>query len=412
MSLFSGAMGLDIGLENAGFDVVVTNDFDKQMCSTIKLNRPDVPVIEGDIQKVTGKQIRDIAKLGNKEVDVLVGGPPCQAFSVYGKRKGIEDPRGAVIYDFVRLVKELKPKVFLMENVRGLLSMKLTKSDTHGSLLRDIQNELGKIGYRTECYVVNAVNYGAPQIRERILLLGNRFGVKSIFPERTHSDIASENLKPFATLGDALKGLKEKEPAIMDFSERKKKYLRMVPEGENWRSLPTQVQKESMGKAWYLKGGRSAYWRRLSFSFPSPTVVTMPNHAGTSMCHPKNTRPLSVRECARVQGFPDNWEFSGTVSDQYKQIGNAVPTKLGEIAGVAIKNLLSQIEKKSTKRAGKNEIEHSVIHLRPHVRTRQYYKNGQKTGAVSYRGGVATFFKEVNQTRDQKVPKQLELIPT
>jgi DNA (cytosine-5)-methyltransferase 1 len=409
ISLFSGAMGLDIGLEKVGFDVRLCNEIEPMMAETIQKNRPGLPVICRDIREVKGEEIRNLANIPKGVgIDLLAGGPPCQAFSVYGKRKGIRDPRGAVIYEYVRMVKELQPKTFLMENVRGLLSMKLTPDDKPGSLLQDLQKEFGELGYRTETYVVNAVNYGAPQIRERIIVVGNRFGKKSAFPSRTHSDISQESLKPFATLRDALQGLAEKDPVLMDFSPRKRKYLEMIPEGENWRSLPVDVQKESMGKAWYLKGGRSAYWRRLAWDFPSPTVTTLPNHAGTSMCHPKETRPLTLRECARVQGFPDNWEFAGKTSDQYKQVGNAVPTKLGEVAGRAVLSLLKEIEKDTTDLG----VQHTVVHIRPHVRTRQYFKNGAKTGAVSYQGGAATFYKEERLGEKETVSNgQLTLIP-
>lgn len=411
VSLFSGAMGLDIGLERAGFNTVLCNEIEKYMADTIKLNKPNLPVINDDVTNITGEQVRKIAGLkADEEIDLLSGGPPCQAFSVYGKRKGLDDPRGLVIYQYVRMVKELQPKVFLMENVRGLLSMKLTPESDKGSLLKDLQNEFGKLGYSTECYVVNSVNYGAPQIRERIIVIGNKYGLKSKFPERTHSEIESENLKPFRTIKDAFANLDEKDPQLMDFSPRKMKYLKMVSEGENWRSLPVEIQKESMGKAWYLKGGRSAYWRRLSRDFPSPTVVTMPNHAGTSMCHPTEDRALTVREYARIQEFPDTWQFAGQVSGQYKQIGNAVPVRLGEVAGECVKDLLDRIP--SAEKSA--EVEHAIIHIRPHVRTRQYFKNGQKTGSIKYGGGVATFYKEekVSLAEDNAIQSiQLGLLP-
>ena len=163
---------------------------------------------------------------------------------------------------------------------------------------------------------------------------------------------------------------------MMNFSPRKLKYLAMVPPGGNWRNLPESVQKESMGKSWYLKGGRSAYWRKLSLDFPSPTVVTMPNHAGTSMCHPAELRALTVGEMAAIQEFPREWKFAGSPTDKCRQIGNAVPPRLGQVAGKVLQRLLQASEnmrplKKKPPESGR------IVHIRPHVRTRSYFKDGE-----------------------------------
>ena len=255
----------------------------------------------------------------------------------------------------------------------------------HGSLLRLLVHRFAEIGYRVDCYVVNAVNYGAPQIRERLICIGNRFGLSSNFPLPEYSNRPEDGLPPFKTLGDAIgEGFVDPCPEVMNFSPRKLKYLAMIPPGGNWRSLPVEIQKESMGKSWYLKGGRSAYWRKLSFAFPCPTVVTMPNHAGTSMCHPTELRAISVGEAAAIQEFPYGWGFSGNTTAKFRLIGNAVPTRLGKVAGEFVKDLLQRI-----KVGERNEInpyeEHRVIHLRPHVRTRTFWKNGQSfAGDVSY----------------------------
>jgi DNA (cytosine-5)-methyltransferase 1 len=178
-------------------------------------------------------------------------------------------------------------------------------------------------------------------------------------------------------LGDALEGLKDPDPQIMDFSPRKKGFLEMVPEGSNWRSLTEDVQKESMGRAWHAKGGRSGWWRRLTFDLPCPTLVTMPNHASTSLCHPKETRALSIREYARIQEFPDDWQFSGTLSQQYAQVGNAVPTRLGRIAGDVIAKELDQILEKDAHVDEIGSFEPRIIYLQSHVRTRQWFKDGE-----------------------------------
>lgn len=396
VSLFSGAMGLDIGLERAGFRSLVAVEKDVLARQTIHANRPEI-VLFDDVTEVTGEEIRTKSSLGNDELDLLAGGPPCQSFSVFGNRDGVIDKRGQLVYDYVRLVSELRPKVFVMENVRGLLSIPviprkklegpITEEQRHltepGSLLRMLLKDFEALGYRVDCFVVNSVNYGAPQIRERIICIGNRGNLVAQFPQPLYSNRPEDNLPPFRTLGDAIgEGFEDPMPEVMNFSERKLKYLAMVPEGGNWRSLPVEIQKESMGKAWYLKGGRSAYWRKLSFSFPSPTVVTMPNHAGTSMCHPTELRAISVGEAAAIQEFPHEWVFCGKTSDKFKQIGNAVPTRLGEIAGQVAQSLLEQMDEQEP--TGE-PIPSRIEHIRPHVRTRTFWKKGKAfAGDVSY----------------------------
>ena len=396
ISLFSGAMGLDLGLERAGFQTAVCNEIDLEAVETIRANRPGLPVTEKSIVELSGKDLLKLA--GLKKVRLVVGGPPCQAFSVFGKRKGLEDSRGKMVFEFVRIISETKPDVFLMENVRGLLSMPLftpkefsegenldIRWTEKGSLVTKIFEEFNELGYRVDCFVVNSVNYGAPQIRERLLFIGNRHGLPADMPAPRYSNREEDGLPPFKTLGDALlNDFQDPCPEVMNFSPRKLKYLSMVPQGGNWRSLPIDIQKESMGKSWYLKGGRSAYWRKLSFAFPSPTVVTMPNHAGTSMCHPTELRAISVGEAAAIQEFPRDWKFRGTTTAKFRQVGNAVPTRLGLVAGEAIKLLFEKIDngEKSEQLA---ITENRIVHLRPHVRTRQFWKNGQAiSGDVSY----------------------------
>jgi DNA (cytosine-5)-methyltransferase 1 len=211
-------------------------------------------------------------------------------------------------------------------------------------------------------------------------LIGNRYGLTADFPEPTHSNRPEDKLPAFKTLRDAIgHGFRDSDPSLMNFSPRKLKYLKMVPPGGNWRSLPIEIQQESMGKSWYLKGGRSATWRKLSWDFPSPTVVTMPNHASTSMCHPDELRALTVGECAAIQEFPSDWKFSGQTSDKYKQIGNAVPLRLGEVAGQCASTLLDAIDNLGANhRVKKGAIAPSRIeYLRSHVRTKRYWHNGQ-----------------------------------
>ena len=387
-SLFSGAMGLDLGVEEAGGELVLANEIDRGAIATIRHNRPGVPVISDSVTEVTATRFELEAGVGVGELDLLCGGPPCQSFSVYGNRSGALDPRGQMVFEFVRLVGELAPKCFLMENVRGLHSMPLVPRAhadrvpgfepwmaRNGSLMTALVLELRQFGDEVDVFLVNSVNYGAPQIRERMIVMGNRLGQKNHVLAPTHSNRPADQLPPFRTLRDALgENFDDRWPELMNFSPRKLKYLSMVPPGGNWRSLPIDIQKESMGKSWYLKGGRSATWRRLSWDFPSPTVVTMPNHASTSMCHPDEVRALTVGECAAIQEFPADWEFLGTTAEKYRQIGNAVPVRLGRIAGEAIATMLSNGQQHHPVRTSNDDV--NVIHLRPHVRTKRYWRNG------------------------------------
>jgi DNA (cytosine-5)-methyltransferase 1 len=413
VSLFSGAMGLDLGLEKAGFQSVVCNEIDEAAVNTIRLNRPKIPVIDESIASVDGKDLCAAAAIDVSKVDLVAGGPPCQSFSVFGRRGGIQDPRGQLVFDFIRIVRELAPPVFIMENVRGLLSMPLytakikkdlPKKDLHlsqaGSLLQTILEEYKEAGYSVDCYVVNSANYGAPQIRERVILIGNRYGLQSAFPDPTHSNRPEDGLPPFTTLGEVIgRGFKDPCPEVMNFSARKLKYLAMVPAGGNWRSLPIEAQKESMGKSWYLKGGRSAYWRKLSFNFPSPTVVTMPNHAGTSMCHPTELRAISVGEAAAIQEFPATWQFTGSVSEKFRQVGNAVPVRLGQIAGQEAMRLLKIIREMERRNPVRDA---RIIHIRPHVRTRSFWKEGE-----AFAGDVSYYDKRLRKKRGGQLDLEL-----
>lgn len=410
LSLFSGGMGLDIGLERTGrFKLLACVECVPAFCQTIRTNRDagriadkKLKVYEGDISNFDPAKVMEELGLEPGQLDLILGGPPCQTFSTTGKRATVQDRRGTMLWQFLRFVEVMRPKAFLLENVRGLMSAALKHrpiknrpekggppledDEQPGSVLRSFIRDLHD-AYRIDCFEVNAVNYGSPQLRERAILLGNRFNHLVEFPEPTHGqndvsqptlfDVDTEELLPYRTLRDALAGLKETVPVIMDFSPRKKKYLKMVPEGGNWRSLPEAVAKESMGKAFFAKGGRSGWWRRLTFDLPSPTIVTMPNHASTALCHPTETRALTLRECARVQEFADDWEFCGTPLEQYTQVGNAVPVGLGQVAGTVAAGLLDGIHANDQKRVAGSHEPCRVVYVKSHVRTRQWYKAGE-----------------------------------
>lgn len=418
LSLFSGGMGLDLGLEQTGrFRTVACIEKEPAFCETIRRNRDagrlpeELQVLQADLSALDPEATIRQLGIAPGSIDVVVGGPPCQSFSTAGRRGTTQDPRGTLLWDFLRFVSFVEPKMFLMENVRGLLSAALVhraiaerpekggpplrEEEEPGSVVRLFAKDLSSIrgGYVLDIFEVNAVNYGAPQLRERALFFGNRLGKRIDFPAPTHghtnpqsaqaSLFGERSLRAWSTLGDALANLEDSTPQVMDFSPRKKAFLARVPAGSNWRSLPEELQKESMGRAWHAKGGRSGWWRRLTMDLPCPTLVTMPNHASTSLCHPTETRALSVREYARIQEFPDDWEFSGTLSQQYAQIGNAVPTRLGSVAGGVIAKELDSVSLKKTgvpECAGVSRAESyepRIVYLQSHVRTRQWFKDGE-----------------------------------
>lgn len=402
ISLFSGAMGLDLGIESTErFDLLACLEREHAFCETIRLNQragrlpKHMHIYEGDVSNFSPEQLMKDCGLEPGELDVLVGGPPCQSFSTAGKRGTVQDPRGMLIWQFLRFVSALQPKFFIMENVRGLMSAAirhrpiaerpdrggeaLSDDEQPGSVVRLFAQDLqscGSSSYHMDCFEVNAVNYGAPQLRERVIFIGNRFGLHVDFPDPTHGNNVPGR-KPWSTLRDAIGGLDDPGSVVLDFSPRKKRYLSLIPEGSNWRSLPLEIQQESMGRAWFAKGGRSGWWRRLTFDLPCPTLVTMPNHASTSLCHPSELRALSLREYARVQEFPDDWEFFGTPIQQYAQVGNAVPVRLGKVAGTVVYNALDSLEGRDWINDKPPADEYRVIYIESHVRTRQWYRDGE-----------------------------------
>lgn len=404
ISLFSGAMGLDLGMHQTGrYRLRACVEKEKAFAQTIVRNQQagrlpgDLAVYARDIRDLDPAEVLSAAGLAPGQLDVLVGGPPCQSFSTAGRRGTVQDVRGTLLWEFLRFVDYMQPKVFILENVRGLLSAAirhrpislrpekggapLSQEEQPGSVVRLFADDLRKIdgvAYHMDCFEVNAVNYGAPQLRERAIFIGNRIGIDVDFPDPTHAQPNSNGLPPWRTLGDAIGGLKH-DPAdtIMDFSPRKKRFLAQVPEGANWRSLPLAQQQESMGKAWHAKGGRSGWWRRLSYDLPCPTLVTMPNHASTSLCHPSEVRALSIREYAAIQEFPRDWEFHGTATQQYAQVGNAVPVRLGAIAGEVVAGALDSLADRKTPHTSVRPDHFRVVYIQSHVRTRQWFKSGQ-----------------------------------
>jgi DNA (cytosine-5)-methyltransferase 1 len=350
ISLFSGAMGLDIGLEQAGFSTVAAVEIDKAARETIRLNMQCLShkiSIFNDVTTITEADILAATGLKRGEITLVSGGPPCQPFSTAGKRATLGDPRGSLFRDFLRLVDGLQPRFFVMENVRGLLSAPiahrphaeragvLTTEEQAGSAFAVILEEFERIGYHF-CYgLLDAADFGVPQIRKRVIIIGSRDNEAISLPKATHSN-SSSKLPAWRTLRDALTGLNDPQSRFQSYSSARLRFLQLVPAGGNWRSLPQELVAEAMGGAYLSGGGKVGFYRRLAWDKPSPTVTTSPAQKATDMCHPDELRPISVREAARIQGFPDHWHFAGSVSDQYKQIGNAVPVGLGYAIGQSL----------------------------------------------------------------------------
>lgn len=325
VELFAGAGGLALGLEQAGFKELGLVEIDKNARDTLKLNRPNWNVINTDITKIV--DIRRCIPKG-VTVDLLSGGYPCQSFSYAGKRRGLEDTRGTLFYSYAQILKQLMPKMFLVENVKGLTTM------DHGRTLGTMIDVFTSIGYKTKYKVLNAWDYGVAEKRQRMILIGLRkdLSLSYHFPK-------PHEYKP--VLRDVLYNVPD-SPSVA-YSQRKYDVMKLVPAGGNWRDLPQDVAKAYLGNSWYSSGGRTGYARRLSWDEPSLTLTTFPAQKQTELCHPSETRPLTTREYARIQSFPDSWKFAGNTSSVYKQIGNAVAVNFAKDIGLSVIATLNQL---------------------------------------------------------------------
>ena len=375
LSLFSGAGGLDIGLERAGFQTRVCVENDRYCQDTLGNNRdrfsnPQLEVL-GDITKIGPSDLLELSGLKQGEVDLVSGGPPCQAFSTAGHRESINDPRGRLFLEFVRIVEEVRPRFFLMENVRGLRSAALkhrplnSRGEEHPPLSEE--EELGSllslgilpafegIGYQVAWGVLNALDYGAAQDRARLFIIGSiddelpgdGEGIDDLV-RPTHSRKGRPGMAKAKVLGQVIADLEDDPGECMKYSPNRAEVFERIPEGKNWRYVrdsglfSQQELEEFMGGAYSSTGGRVGFWRRLSYDKWSPTLTPSPVQKATGLCHPRQTRPLSVNEYARIQGFPDDWEFSGPIANRYRQIGNAVPVELGHAVGTALIDLIEK----------------------------------------------------------------------
>lgn len=354
LSFFSGAMGLDIGMKNGGIDALLACEFNKACRMTIAKNKPEIGLI-GDITDFTAEEILKMAKIQEgRKVDVIFGGPPCQAFSTAGNRKAFDDERGNVFLKYLSIISEIKPTYVVIENVRGLLSTPFKYKDIEepikGGAMMIILDKLKEIGYTVSFNLYNAAYFGAPQIRERVVIIGKLGGGKVSYLQPTHNEEGTDGLKAWRTLRDAFDDNlpMNVEHHFIEFPEKRLKYYRILKEGQYWKDLPLDLQKEALGKSFYLGGGKTGFLRRLSYSRPSPTLVTNPTMPATDLAHPTEDRPLSVEEYKSIQEFPESWKVCGGILDQYKQIGNAVPVKLGEAIAKTIIDDMNGIKYENT----------------------------------------------------------------
>lgn len=338
ISFFSGAMGLDIGMKNAGIETVLACEINNEARATILANDEEIGLI-GDIWECDEAKIREYGKIPkNKKIDIIFGGPPCQAFSTAGNRKGFEDARGDVFLKYLDIIEEIKPTYVVIENVRGLQSTEAITDSTNnlpvkGAVLKYVTDKLKSFGYAVSFELYNAANFGAPQKRERFVIIG-KLGTKKLpYLVPTHSENGEYGLPKWKTLKDAIWDIQDKKMHYLEIPKTRKEWYKKIPQGGNWKSLSETDQKEAMGKKYFLGGGKTGFFRRLDFNKPSPTLVTTPIMPATDLIHPTELRSLSVEEYARIQGFPDSWLFKGSIMEQYRQIGNAVPIKLGEAIG-------------------------------------------------------------------------------
>jgi DNA (cytosine-5)-methyltransferase 1 len=380
ISFFSGAMGLDIGLKSAGLNVKIGQDFDAACVETMRANRHKA--MEGDIRNIAPQDVLSTIGLSVAEPFLICGGPPCQSFSTAGKRLGIDDPRGSLFMDFIRMIDYIRPRFFVMENVKGLMSAplrnipkannkenqislfednpKIDLNKTAGSVFEVILDKFAQLGYKTVYGILDAVNYGVPQFRERFVLIGSRDNEDIFLPLPTHFQFHQDKQYRWQTLKEAIGDLEDDCGECAAFGADRTRLLEFVPEGGNWRDLPSTLVEQAMGGAYQSGGGKVGFFRRLSYSQPAPTLVTSPIQKASMLCHPRSNRPLSVHEYARIQQFPEDWIFTGNITAKYRQIGNAVPIGLAKAIGQAILSVADETAEIKTKRMRGTNVHNKI----------------------------------------------------
>lgn len=333
IELFAGAGGLALGLEQAGFDHIGLVEFDKSAANTLIMNRPQWNVLCEDIALTTQRDLEKEFDVKKGELDLLSGGAPCQSFSYAGKRLGLQDVRGTMFYHYATFLQRLQPKMFLFENVRGLLSH--DRGKTYQTILSIFEEQ----GYTTYHKVLNAWDYGVPQKRERLITIGIRNDLAKSYSYEFPVKYA---YKP--VIRDVKLDTNPSSEECARYSPYKEKIFALVPPGGYWRDIDPEIAKEYMKTCWYMGGGRTGILRRIGLDEPSLTVLTNPGMKQTDRCHPLEVRPFSYRENARIQTFPDEWGFWGKLSEKYKQVGNAVPVNLAKEIGLSIKKVLEEMK--------------------------------------------------------------------
>ena len=318
IELFAGAGGTSLGLDNAGISHSALVENNKDCVATLRDNRPNWNVIDQDIRDVDFKGM---------SADIVQGGFPCQAFSYAGRSMGFEDTRGTLFFEFARCIKEVRPKIAIGENVRGL------ESHNRGKTLLTMLNALEEIGYKATYKILRSQYFNVPQKRERLIIIAVRkdLDIPFAFPKEQNYIVSLKE-----AIGDRPKAAGQK------YTKAKAQIMKLIPAGGCWRDLPPKIQKQYMGASYHLEGGKTGMARRLSWEEPSLTLTCNPAQKQTERCHPEQTRPLNIREYARIQTFPDDWKFTGSVSSQYKQIGNAVPVNLAYHLGQCLIAMLNQ----------------------------------------------------------------------
>ena len=355
VSLFSGAGGLDLGLEAAGWQVLAQVEMDEACVETLRLQAEgkEAPpeVVAGRIEDIRPQKLLNKLGLAPGELGLLAGGPPCQPFTTSGLRKGINDARASSLFPaYFEFVKTFEPGTLLIENVDGMLSAAirhrkliargkdsppLESDEQKGSFLKWFLEQLVLLGYSVTWGVVEAADYGVPQMRQRAILIGIHGDEPCYLPAPA---FGRDGLPPYRTVRWALADVKELGP-IQPLSERKRDVYALIPPGGNWRDLPEETSKEDNGSAYEAEGGKSGWWRRLAWDLPSPTILGMPDHSSTALIHPDEVRCLSVNECAALQTFK-GVRFASTSRSQYQQIGNAVPVDMAKNLGEHIRRFL------------------------------------------------------------------------
>ncbi len=385
VSLFTGIGGLDLGLERAGegrLEFRSWVEYDEEARATLIANKPDLssnPAFFRDIRDVDPEELMRAADIGPGETFLLAGGPPCQAFSTAGLRQAINDENGSVVRNYFNMVRRLRPRFFVFENVRGLLSAALRhrplRERAHprevpddpeaqlGSVMRLlILPTFRRLGYEVVYGILNAADYGTPQVRHRVFLLGSREREfrSAVFRKQTSRPMMALDLVPpthhvfapydpirrWRSLKDGIGHLAAEPPAPEDtytYSAERAAVFARIPPGCNWKFIrdnpqlfPRGYLERVMGGAFHAGGGKEGFWRRLSWDHPAPTLTAQPQQLASSLCHPDYERPLSIPEYLALQDFPDDYEVVGSKAGRYRQVGNAVPVRLAAALGRAI----------------------------------------------------------------------------